>query len=52
MDETRVVTFARVADFELDARVHCLEVVDGLEQGRTIVIKENGPRWAAAHQPT
>lgn len=42
MDETRVVTFARVADFGLDVRVHCLEVVDGQEQGRTIILKENG----------
>ena len=42
MDETRVVTFARVADLEFDTRVHCLEVVDGLEQGRTITLKGNG----------
>ena len=42
MDETRVVTFARAADFALDVRVHCLEVVDGLEQGRVIILKDNG----------
>jgi serine phosphatase RsbU (regulator of sigma subunit) len=42
MDETQIVTFARAADFGLDARLHCLEVLDGQEQGRTIILNERG----------
>ena len=42
MDETQVVTFAKAAEFGLDARVHCLEVVDGQDQGRTHIITERG----------
>ena len=42
MDETQIVTFASSAEFGLDARIHCLEVVDGPEQGRTVLLKESG----------
>jgi serine phosphatase RsbU (regulator of sigma subunit) len=42
MDETQIVTFARAADFGLDTRLHCLEVLDGHEQGRIIILKASG----------
>jgi serine phosphatase RsbU (regulator of sigma subunit) len=42
MDETQVVTFAKAAEFGMDARVHCLDVVDGQDQGRTHIITERG----------
>src|SRR5215472_8419859 len=36
MDEgqTQVVTFARHADFALEERVHCLELIEGFDFGR------------------
>jgi len=42
MDETQIVTFASAAEFGLDTRIHCLEVVDGQDRGRTILLKESG----------
>jgi len=43
MDETQIVTFASSAEFGSDVRIHGLEVIDGKEQGRTILLlKESG----------
>jgi len=41
-EQTQVVTFARNLEVALDERVHCLEVVDGVEPGRRYVIGAQG----------
>jgi serine phosphatase RsbU (regulator of sigma subunit) len=44
MDEgqTRVVTFARNADFALERRAHCLELIEGLDTGQRFVVSAPG----------
>jgi serine phosphatase RsbU (regulator of sigma subunit) len=42
MEETQVVTFAGTAAIGLDDRVHCLEVTDGQDQGRSVIIRDSG----------
>jgi len=44
MDEgqTQIVTFARNADFVLDARAHCLELIEGFDFGRRYVVGPQG----------
>ena len=40
--QTQVVTFARSADFALDGRAHCLELIEGLDLGHRFVIGAPG----------
>ena len=44
MDEgrTQVVTFARNVDFAMEARAHCLELIDGLDIGQRYVVGASG----------
>jgi serine phosphatase RsbU (regulator of sigma subunit) len=44
MDEgqTQVVTFARAMDSAPDARLHCLELIDGIDPGRRYIIGLQG----------
>ncbi|HKD47100.1 MAG TPA: SpoIIE family protein phosphatase [Rhizomicrobium sp.] len=46
MDEgqTQIVTFARHADFALEERVHCLEMIEGFDFGRLFLL---GPQGAS-----
>jgi serine phosphatase RsbU (regulator of sigma subunit) len=40
--QTQVVTFARNADFAMEARAHCLELVEGLDLGRRYIVSAPG----------
>jgi serine phosphatase RsbU (regulator of sigma subunit) len=40
--QTQIVTFARNVDVILDARLHCLEVIEGLEPNRRYVVGRQG----------
>jgi serine phosphatase RsbU (regulator of sigma subunit) len=44
MDEgqTQVVTFARNADFAMESRAHCLELIEGLDLGRRYIVSAPG----------
>lgn len=40
--QTQVVTFAGSADFALETRAHCLELIEGLETGRRYIVSALG----------
>jgi hypothetical protein len=39
---THIVTFARNADFTMESRVHCLELLEGLDAGRCFIVSAPG----------
>ena len=39
---TQIVTFARNADFAMESRAHCLELIEGLDAGRRFVVSAPG----------
>jgi serine phosphatase RsbU (regulator of sigma subunit) len=39
---TQIVTFARNADFAMETRAHCLELIDGMDAGRRFVVSAPG----------
>ena len=50
--QTRIMTFARSADFTLEDRAHCLELIEGHDSGHRFIL---GPAGASigrsAHMP-